>query len=283
MDKRHGDGGPGEVVTHASLLRIAVPIMLSNATVPLIGFVDTAVIGQLGEAASDRRRGDRRASSSASSTGPSASCAWARRASPRRRLARATAAKSPGICCGRWPLRSCSALRWSCCSGRSRRRRSGLIGGIARGARRRRAPISTIRIWAAPAGLVNFALLGWFIGLGRAGVAFALQLLLNILNMALAIAVRAVARRGVAGVGFAALIAEVAAAVVGLVVAIRIARQMGAAAPSSDALDWLQARSARSASTPTSRSARSAITPRSSSSPRRVRQPATSRSRPMRC
>lgn len=40
----------GETVTHASLLKIAVPITLSNATVPLIGYVDTAVIGQLGQA-----------------------------------------------------------------------------------------------------------------------------------------------------------------------------------------------------------------------------------------
>ena len=50
MDDRDGRAAPGEVVTHASMLRIAVPIMLSNATVPLIGYVDTAVVGQLGEA-----------------------------------------------------------------------------------------------------------------------------------------------------------------------------------------------------------------------------------------
>ena len=34
---------------HADVLKIAVPITLSNATVPLIGFVDTAVIGQTGQ------------------------------------------------------------------------------------------------------------------------------------------------------------------------------------------------------------------------------------------
>ena len=32
------------------VLKIALPMMLSNITVPLLGFVDTAVIGQLGEA-----------------------------------------------------------------------------------------------------------------------------------------------------------------------------------------------------------------------------------------
>ena len=38
-------------LTHRRVLRIAGPIVLSNATVPLPGAVDTAVIGQLGGAA----------------------------------------------------------------------------------------------------------------------------------------------------------------------------------------------------------------------------------------
>ncbi len=38
-------------VTHARVLRIALPVVLSNATVPLLGLVDTGVIGQMGEAA----------------------------------------------------------------------------------------------------------------------------------------------------------------------------------------------------------------------------------------
>ena len=38
-------------LTHARLLRIAVPIVLSNSTVPLLGAVDTAVVGQMGAAA----------------------------------------------------------------------------------------------------------------------------------------------------------------------------------------------------------------------------------------
>ena len=38
-------------LTHARVLRIALPIVLSNATVPILGLVDTGVVGQLGEAA----------------------------------------------------------------------------------------------------------------------------------------------------------------------------------------------------------------------------------------
>lgn len=37
-------------VTHARVLAIALPVVLSNATVPLVGLVDTAVVGQLGSA-----------------------------------------------------------------------------------------------------------------------------------------------------------------------------------------------------------------------------------------
>ena len=36
-------------VTHASVLRIAVPMTLAHLSTPIVGLVDTAVIGQLGE------------------------------------------------------------------------------------------------------------------------------------------------------------------------------------------------------------------------------------------
>ncbi|SIT74959.1 multidrug resistance protein, MATE family [Yoonia rosea] len=39
------------VLTHKRVLAIALPIVLSNATVPILGAVDTGVVGQLGEAA----------------------------------------------------------------------------------------------------------------------------------------------------------------------------------------------------------------------------------------
>jgi len=38
-------------ITHKRVLAIALPIVLSNATVPILGAVDTGVVGQLGEAA----------------------------------------------------------------------------------------------------------------------------------------------------------------------------------------------------------------------------------------
>ena len=44
------NGSIGEI-SHRRVLRIAIPIVLANATVPMIGAVDTGVIGQLGLAA----------------------------------------------------------------------------------------------------------------------------------------------------------------------------------------------------------------------------------------
>ena len=38
-------------LTHSRVLTIALPIMISNITVPLLGLVDTGVVGQMGEAA----------------------------------------------------------------------------------------------------------------------------------------------------------------------------------------------------------------------------------------
>ena len=39
--------GAGMQITHARVLRIAVPILLANITVPLLGLVDTGVVGQI--------------------------------------------------------------------------------------------------------------------------------------------------------------------------------------------------------------------------------------------
>jgi len=77
-----------------------------------------------------------------------------------------------------------------------------------------------IRIWSAPAALANYALVGWFIGLGRAGMAFRLQLLLNLTNIALDSLFVLGFGWGVAGVAAGTLIAETGAAMIGLIVAL---------------------------------------------------------------
>ncbi|MEO1695559.1 MAG: MATE family efflux transporter, partial [Pseudomonadota bacterium] len=85
-----------------------------------------------------------------------------------------------------------------------------------------------IRIWGAPAALVNFALLGWFIGLGRSDIVFWLQLLLNVTNIGLAILFVISFGWGVAGAGLSILLAELIALAAGLAVAVRFLRAEGA-------------------------------------------------------
>ena len=37
-------------ITHKRVLKVAIPVVLSNATVPILGAVDVGVVGQMGEA-----------------------------------------------------------------------------------------------------------------------------------------------------------------------------------------------------------------------------------------
>ena len=76
-----------------------------------------------------------------------------------------------------------------------------------------------VRILSAPATLANYALVGWLIGLARANLALVLQVFLNAINIALAILLVLVAGKGVKGAAMAAVFAEYAAVVAGLLVA----------------------------------------------------------------
>ena len=79
-----------------------------------------------------------------------------------------------------------------------------------------------IRIWSAPATLANYALLGWFIGLGRADLGLALQLLLNGLNIVLDAWFVLGLDMGIVGVAYGTVLSEVIAALVGIILATRI-------------------------------------------------------------
>jgi MATE family multidrug resistance protein len=85
-----------------------------------------------------------------------------------------------------------------------------------------------IRIWAAPATFANYALLGWFIGLGRTDIGLVLQLLLNLTNMALDVLFVLGFGWDVRGVALGTVLAEMLAATVGLVLAARHVRRLGA-------------------------------------------------------
>jgi len=84
-----------------------------------------------------------------------------------------------------------------------------------------------VRIWSAPAALMNYALLGWLLGTQRAGIALVLQLILNCTNILLDLVFVLGMGWEIEGVAYATLIAEVLAAVLGLLWVARLARRHG--------------------------------------------------------
>lgn len=234
----HMTEGPGvspRAISHRDVVAIALPIMLSNATVPLIGFADTVVVGQLGQphligavaigatifnflywGFGFLRMGTTGLTAQAlgAQDGPEVA------ANLYRALIIALAAGLVMII-----AQALIALAAFQIMGASQE-----VEGAARA-------YFEIRIWAAPAGLVNFALLGWFIGLGRAGLAFYIQLFLNVSNVLLAVAFVISLELGIPGVAAAALIAEWAGAGLGLFLARADLVRRGIGAPLTQVLD----------------------------------------------
>ena len=85
----------------------------------------------------------------------------------------------------------------------------------------------SIRIWGAPAVLAGYALLGWFVGIQRTGAVLLLQLGMNVLNITLDLIFVLGLDWGVEGVALATVISEVSAAIFGIWLALRTARTLG--------------------------------------------------------
>jgi len=85
----------------------------------------------------------------------------------------------------------------------------------------------TIRVWGAPAALINFTILGWFFGIQNARAALATQVFMNGLNIVLDLWFVLGLGWGVEGVAWATLIAEISAAVLGLYLVRRNIHRLG--------------------------------------------------------
>lgn len=206
---------------------IALPIILSNATVPLVGYVDTFVIGQ--------RVGAAHLIGGVALAGVIFSklywiFSFLRMGTTGLTAQAAGAGNVPEI-----TANLLRALVVAACAGLVMiAAQTGLLAlfvwlmGASAEVNAVVATYFSIRIWAAPAALANFALLGWFIGLGRAHIAFVLQLLLNGVNIGVALVLVIVLDWGVVGVAIAALLADLVAVAAGLWVAARELRRRGA-------------------------------------------------------
>jgi multidrug resistance protein, MATE family len=211
-------------VTHKGLLGIAVPIMLSNVTEPLIGVVNTAVIGQLGQV--------HLIGGVAVGSLIFGFLFWGfgfLRLSTSGLSAQATGANNP---------REVAAVFWrslliALAVGVALILLSPLIGPAAislmGGSADMQAAAATYfsyRIWAAPAALANFTIIGWFIGQGRTVLTLVTQIVLNVTNMALSALLVLQFKFGIAGVGLAVLLAEYAGAALGLVFVLMSLKRM---------------------------------------------------------
>src|SRR5437879_7275658 len=82
----------------------------------------------------------------------------------------------------------------------------------------------TVRIWSAPLALANYVVLGWLIGQARATLALTTQVAINLTNAVATVLLVLVFDAGIAGAAIAAVIAEAAGLVLGLLMAVRLTR-----------------------------------------------------------
>lgn len=205
---------PPAPLTHKRVLKIAVPIVLSNATVPLLGAVDLGVVGQMGEAAPIAavgigaillttvywifgflRMGTVGLVGQAAGAGDADEVsAWLTRA--------LVVALVSGV--------ALIVLQWPIF-------RFGLWTFTASPEAEAMAmTYLSIRIWSAPAAIAVYALTGWLVAMERTGGVFWVQLGMNGLNIALSFAFVIWFEWGVAGVAAATVIAEVVGAALGV-------------------------------------------------------------------
>jgi MATE family multidrug resistance protein len=200
---------------YRQLQTIALPIILANLATPLVGFVDVAVIGQLGRV--------HLLGGLALATMVFSFLFWGfgfLRMGTTALVANALGGNNPDL--ARQTLiraitlalligstllliqSPIAAVIWSLTSG------SSAVEGAAQ-------TYFEVRIWGAPLNLIFICLTGYLLGAGRSGAVLILQLLLNISNILLDLLFVLIWNKGVAGVAEATVWAEGIAVAGGLV------------------------------------------------------------------
>ena len=208
-------------LTRRAVFAQAWPIMLGQASIPLVGLVDTVVIGRTGDAAALAgvalgatvislvfwtfgflRMGMTGLTAQADGAGD--------RGEVEALLVRGLAiggAIGAVLVLLLWPLRELAFAL--------------LAGGEATTAEGR--DYVTMRFFGAPAALAVFAVTGWLFGIGRTRAALALQLVMNAANGVFDVALVFGLGMGAAGVGLGTAMAEWVALATGLALVTRIA------------------------------------------------------------
>lgn len=201
-------------MNHRAYLTLAIPLTISTMTTPLLGAVDTAVVGQLSAPAY--------IGGVAVGTLIFNTLYWLfgfLRVSTSAFAAQANGASNPNqgvlalcrpfllaVTVGilfislQWPIEHAALLVIS------------PDANVSKFA----VEYFRIRIWGAPFTLMNYVILGWLMGMAKIKQALCLQILTNVLNMLLAILFVHVFSFDVQGVATATLIAEISAFILGV-------------------------------------------------------------------
>ncbi|MDN5864462.1 MAG: MATE family efflux transporter [Gammaproteobacteria bacterium] len=208
-------GGPDGA--HRRIFAIALPMIASNLTVPLLGLVDTAVIGHLASPAYLAAVAVGATIFSflflglnflrMATTGVTAQALGRDDVSGVRRALGQSVLIALGLAAAllilQWPLEQIALA----------------LLGPDPAVRESASTYFLIRIWSAPAVLVNYALIGWFLGMQNARAPLLVMALTGILNMALDIAFVWGFGWKVAGVAAGTLIAAYAGAFLSIALA----------------------------------------------------------------
>ncbi|MEQ8967251.1 MAG: MATE family efflux transporter [Azospirillaceae bacterium] len=217
----------GSADWHRRVWRLALPIMAANVSTPLLGAVDTAVVGHLPEphylgsvavgamvfsflfwGFSFLRMG---------TTGPTAQALG--RGDDDEVRAILGRALILAVVIGLALIALREPLRWAALAAFDA---SPAVEGEAAG-------YIALRLWGAPATLGNYVLIGWLLGLQRPMWTLALQIALNATNIALDLLFVPVMGLGVPGVAIASALAEWTAFALGLFLAARVLKAHGGA------------------------------------------------------
>lgn len=212
------EGAPA--VTHRRVLAIALPMTVAHLTTPMLGVVDAAVVGRLGNAAllggvalaavifdmlfwvfGFLRMG---------TVGLSAQALGRRDGVEERAVLARALLLAAGLGLALVALQAPIAHVALALAGAS-----GEVNAAVK-------DYYAVRIFAAPFTLANYVVLGWLVGLGRTGRALALQVGINLVNMVLTAAFVLGAGWGVAGSAAGTLVAEAAGTLAGLALCLRM-------------------------------------------------------------
>ncbi len=201
-------------LTHKRVVKIAIPIVLSNATVPILGAVDTGVVGQLGQAAPIGAVGIGAVVLSVLywffgflRMGTSGLTSQAVGAGDR---AEAAALFMRALLVGLGAGLALIALQSVLFAGAFRLSpASPEVETMAR-------QYMQIRIWSAPAAIALYGITGWLIGQERTRAVMVLQIWMNGLNIALDLWFVLGLGWGIQGVAGATFLAEWSGLVLGL-------------------------------------------------------------------